>query len=134
MVAPAMTEASQLALGPAALPEPWSLADCTPDGPGWPPASRPSRTHAIDESALLHEMTASIAGASCVRDAIELILREICALTGWALGQAWTRNGGSYLECSPAWCARSEGRRSFRERGARMDFQPGVGLPGRPWP
>src|SRR2546421_12900477 len=91
------------------------------------------RAEAADESSLLREVTASIAGASCVRDAIELVLREVCALTGWELGQAWTRNGGSYLECSPAWCAASEELLPFRERSASMTFEPGVGLPGRAW-
>jgi PAS domain S-box-containing protein len=120
-------EDPQLEIGAAALVEPWSLPDCSSEGPAQ------ARTLAADESSLLREVTASIAGASSVRDAIELVLREVCALTGWALGQAWTRNGGSYLECSPAWCAASEELLPFRERSASMTFEPGVGLPGRAW-
>ena len=49
----------------------------------------------------------AIAQARNVEVAFELALREICAFTGWAVGQAWVRNGGRYLECSSAWCARS---------------------------
>jgi PAS domain S-box-containing protein len=93
--------------------------------------SRGSQT--IDESTLLHEMTAAIAGAETVQGAIELVLREICSLTGWQLGQAWMRNDSAYLECSPAWCASSDEFLSFRERSASMTFEPGVGLPGRAW-
>jgi PAS domain S-box-containing protein len=92
---------------------------------------RPAR--AVDEASLLREMTAAIAGAKTVEDAIELVLREICALTGWPLGQAWMRNDTSYLECSRAWCAASHDFKSFRERSASMTFEPGVGLPGRAW-
>jgi PAS domain S-box-containing protein len=98
----------------------------SPDGE--PPQAKP-----VDESSLLHEMTAAIAGAKTVQDAIELVLREICALTGWPLGQAWMRSDASYLECSPAWCAAGDHLRSFRERSASMTFEPGVGLPGRAW-
>jgi PAS domain S-box-containing protein len=121
----------QLTLGAAAFVEPWSLVDSTVDDAPSRAGSEPSRNGVPDETRLLREMTAAIAGATTVRDAIELVLREICALTGWALGQAWTRNGGSYLECSPAWCAASEDLRPFRERSASMTFEPGVGLPGR---
>ena len=95
--------------------------------------SAPSRDTMVDEATLLQEMTAAIAGAKTVRDAIELVLREICSLTGWPLGQAWMRNDSSYLECSPAWCAASDDFESFRERSASMTFEPGVGLPGRAW-
>jgi hypothetical protein len=110
------SEEPQLALGASALVEPWSLPDCSPSDRE--PDSRPRHLHAMDETSLLQEVTAAVAGASTVRDAIELILREVCALTGWAMGQAWTRNGGSYLECSPAWCSASEDLLPFRERSA----------------
>jgi PAS domain S-box-containing protein len=94
---------------------------------------RPKAGSAVDEAGLLREMTAAIAGASTVQDAIELVLREICSLTGWPLGQAWMRADSSYLECSPAWCAASDDFESFRERSASMTFEAGVGLPGRAW-
>jgi PAS domain S-box-containing protein len=93
----------------------------------------PKPDPAIDEATLLREMTAAIAGAKTVQDAIELVLREICSVTGWPLGQAWMRNDSSYLECSRAWCAVSEDFESFRERSTSMTFEPGVGLPGRAW-
>lgn len=93
----------------------------------------PKPVASVDEASLLREMTAAIAGAKTVRDAIELVLREICSLTGWPLGQAWIRNDSSYLECSPAWCAASNDFDSFRERSTSMTFEPGVGLPGRAW-
>src|SRR5262245_45016959 len=101
------------------------------NGHGTKPLVRPSQT--IDESTLLHELTAAIAGAETVQGAIELVLREICSLTGWRLGQAWMRNDSAYLECSPAWCASSDEFASFRQRSASMTFEPGVGLPGRAW-
>jgi PAS domain S-box-containing protein len=125
------TKSDGLALGAAALVEPWSLPEVGSNGSA--AETGPMRRRPLDESGLLREMTAAIAGAHTVRDAIELVLREICALTGWALGQAWTRTGGSHLECSPAWCAVSTDLLPFRERSASMTFEPGVGLPGRAW-
>jgi len=98
-----------------------------------PTEIRPKPVSGLDEASLLREMTAAIAGAKTVQGAIELVLREICSLTGWPLGQAWMRNDSSYLECSPAWCAASDDFESFRERSTSMTFEPGVGLPGRAW-
>jgi PAS domain S-box-containing protein len=126
MVTSTTNEETHLGLGAAAFVEPWSIPEC-----GFPTV--PARARETSDSSLLQEITASIAGANSVRDAIELVLREICALTGWALGQAWTRDGCSYLECSPAWCAASEDLLPFRQRSASMTFEPGVGLPGRAW-
>ena len=40
--------------------------------------------------AITQELTSAIAQARTVEGAIEITLREICALTGWTLGQAWT--------------------------------------------
>src|SRR5438093_8437803 len=83
--------------------------------------------------AITQELISAIAQARTVESAIEITLREICALTGWKLGQAWMcgDRGCSHLECSPAWCATSEDVRPFRTRSESMTFDKGVGLPGR---
>lgn len=83
--------------------------------------------------AIAYELTSAIAQARTVESAIEITLREICALTGWDLGQAWTCGPCGHLECSPAWCASSERVRAFRSRSESMTFEQGVGLPGRAW-
>lgn len=86
-----------------------------------------------DDAALLRDLTPAIAQASTVEGAIDLTLREICAHTGWAMGQAWMRNGAPYLECSPSWCARSEDYRALRSRSESLTFKHGEGLPGSAW-
>jgi PAS domain S-box-containing protein len=88
---------------------------------------------AADENLIVRELAIAIAQARTVESAIELTLREICALTDWSLGQAWTCKDGSHLECSPAWCASSTRFRSFRSRSESMTFERGAGLPGRAW-
>jgi PAS domain S-box-containing protein len=86
-----------------------------------------------DDAALLRELTPAIAQAKTVEGAVEITLREICAYTGWAMGQAWTRNGAPYLECSPSWCAVSDDYRAFRTRSESLTFKHGEGLPGSAW-
>ena len=123
-------------LAQATYAEPWPLANRdrfgaeTParNGNGHKPAGE-----VLDEASLVQELTIAIATANTVEGAIELTLREICAVTGWAMGQAWTRNGGPYLECSPAWCASSERFASFRTRSESMNFGLDQGIPGRAW-
>jgi PAS domain S-box-containing protein len=88
---------------------------------------------AAAENMVVRELAVAIAQARTVESAIELTLREICALAGWALGQAWVCDDGSHLECSPAWCASSNRFQSFRSRSESMTFERGRGLPGRAW-
>jgi PAS domain S-box-containing protein len=85
--------------------------------------------------AITQELTSAIAQARTVESAIEITLREICATTGWKLGQAWVcgDDACSHLECSPAWCAASDEVRAFRTRSESMTFEKGTGLPGRAW-
>jgi PAS domain S-box-containing protein len=126
------TDASQLSLGAAAWDEPWSIADLAASSVLSDDGGRVMRPPG-DEGALLRELTPAIADARTVEDAIELTLREICAYTGWAMGQAWKRNGSPYLESYPCWCAVSDAYRSFRTRSESITFKSGEGLPGSAW-
>ena len=98
-----------------------------------PPDPRRTAISPPDDAALLRELTPAIAQAQTVAGAIELTLREICAYAGLAIGQAWTRNGAPYLECSPSWCAVSDEYRAFRSRSESLTFKLGEGLPGSAW-
>src|SRR5207302_6564899 len=91
------------------------------------------RGEAGKEATIARELTIAIVQARTVESAIEITLREICALTGWELGQAWTCTDSGYLECSPAWCATSAEFQAFRSRSESMTFEHGAGLPGRAW-
>ncbi len=86
-----------------------------------------------DDVALIRELAPAIAEAATVEDAVELTLREICAHTGWVMGQAWKRNGSAYLECYPCWCGTDEAYMPFRVRSESLTFRAGEGLPGSAW-
>ena len=86
-----------------------------------------------DDVALIRELAPAIAEAATVEDAVELTLREICAHTGWVMGQAWKRNGSPYLECYPCWCGAAEDYMPFRIRSESLTFRAGEGLPGSAW-
>jgi PAS domain S-box-containing protein len=124
-----ISDSGDLSLGAVAFAEPWSI-------PQWAPASRANgngRRPIPHEAALAGELASAIAQAGNVEVAFELALREICALTGWALGQVWVRNGRPYLECGPAWCAQGPELQPFRDRSESLTFGLGEGLPGRAW-
>lgn len=128
-----ISDFGDLSLGPVAVAEPWSIAQWTP---ARVPASRTNgngRRPIPYEAALAGELVSAIAQAGNVEVAFELALREICSLTGWALGQVWVRNGGPYLESGPAWCASSTQLQAFRDRSESLTFGLGEGLPGRAW-
>ena len=65
--------------------------------------------------------------------ALETCLRVVCALDGWALGQAWMpRADGSSLEWRTAWITDPRFA-DFRETSRAIVFAPEVPLPGRAW-
>ncbi|MEK7853029.1 MAG: PAS domain S-box protein, partial [Planctomycetota bacterium] len=87
-----------------------------------------------EEICLLLTITQEIIKAEDFTAALSIVLRKVCDITGWALGEAWIpRPDGAYLECSPAWNSRIEGAEEFRTLSEAFTFPPGVGLPGRAW-
>jgi signal transduction histidine kinase len=72
--------------------------------------------------------------ANDLSSALEVMVRRVCATTGWVIGQAWIpRHDGTVLECSPAWFSIVTGLEKFRQSSEAATFLPGVGLPGRVW-
>jgi PAS domain S-box-containing protein len=128
-----ISEPSDISLGAVAVAEPWSIGQWTPPLPRSIAQNGGRRRPRSHEAGLAGELMSAIAQARTVEVAFELALREICAFTGWAFGQAWIRNGGPYLESSSAWCAKSERFQAFRDRSESLTFGPGEGLPGRAW-
>jgi PAS domain S-box-containing protein len=128
-----ISEPSDISLAAVAVAEPWSIGQWT--SPVLPAgAQNGGRSRAQSHEAVLaRELMSAIAQARGVEVAFELALREICAYTGWAVGQAWVRNGGPYLESSSAWCAASTRFQAFRDRSESLTFGLGEGLPGRAW-
>src|SRR5689334_12177810 len=128
-----ISDTGEVSIGAVAVGEPWSMSQWVGQEAREHVEYRDGRRSRSYEAALAGELVSAIAHAGNVEVAFELALREICALTGWAFGQAWVRNGAPYLECSPAWCAVSTDLQPFRDRSESLTFGPGEGLPGRAW-
>lgn len=89
---------------------------------------------AVEELRLLHALTIALDKCESLSSALEIVLREVCRATGWALGEAWLPSpDGSVLSIGPVWHVPSEKLRRFAEGSERYSFKPGTGLPGRVW-
>lgn len=88
----------------------------------------------VEELRLLHLLTVALGKCESLSSALEIVLREVCKATGWALGEAWLPSpDGSVLEMGPIWHAPSNLLRTFAEGSTHYSFRPGRGLPGRVW-
>ncbi len=82
------------------------------------------------------QQPAQLAGCCHAFDEVlQSVLRQVCELTNWDLGEAWLPNADhSLLTCSPVWYSREVERYAeFRRLTETLTFAPGVGLPGRVW-
>jgi PAS domain S-box-containing protein len=93
-----------------------------------------NRKRAQDESRLLQIITASIGDTQAQAPAIRAVLREVCEITDWLIGQAWLpAEDGVQLECSPEWYTRVAGLEYFRAASRQFTFQLDEGIVGRAW-
>jgi PAS domain S-box-containing protein len=91
-----------------------------------------TRHKAEEEVRFLQTMTQAIGESANFHSALGVALRLVCDFTGWAFGEAWIPTGGA-LECSPAWYRNTQNLDEFRLESKKLNFLPGVGLPGRVW-
>jgi two-component system, cell cycle sensor histidine kinase and response regulator CckA len=83
---------------------------------------------------MFSELVQSINAAADLEAALRVALEQVCAATGWVLGQAWLpRADGRALECSTAWFSQHDGLDGFRQATESLTLPLGVGLPGRVW-
>lgn len=82
---------------------------------------------------LLLEVTRAVAEAPDLDDALSLILRHLCATTGWTYGETWLPSpDGEVIECTH----RHEGRpglAAFGERSRGLRVRAGEDLVGAAW-
>jgi PAS domain S-box-containing protein len=95
------------------------------------------------EAAILHQtalvqLLQAVAGAAneapTPRDALQIGVDQVCAYTGWPVGDAFVLadDGSGELVCGGMWHLDDPERfRRFREVTSAARFPPGVGLPGR---
>lgn len=109
------------------------------------------RRQAEEEVRLLQTITQAISESPDFHACLEVVLRQICEVTGWSYGEAWIPDSnGLTLTCSTAWYGTSshedlpQGRsvnltsreanlETFRRASEVLTFPPALGLPGRVW-
>ncbi len=102
------------------------------------------RKWADEEIKLLQTLTQAISEAPDFHIALSVALLQVCEVTGWDYGEAWTPgNDGRVLELSPVWyCRNCRDYRSsasvpafeqFRLCSEKFVLPPATGLPGRVW-
>lgn len=90
------------------------------------------RKRAEQELQLLQSLTQAISEAVDFQSALQVMLRQVCVVTGWDLGEAWIPQG-EYLVRGAAWYNRVETLLLFHRGSAAYRFGLGEGLPGQMW-
>ena len=92
------------------------------------------RRRAELESRLLQYVLQSVSGSPDLHSALTTVLRHVCDVTGWCIGETWLPAAdGSRLERSPACYSSESGLDEFMAASINYTFAPGEGLPGRAW-
>ncbi len=80
-------------------------------------------------------VTRVLAESASMDESASRILRAICELLGWEIGNLWLPEGNPpVLRCTSTWCGETQlSGGAFRELNASITFDRGVGLPGRVW-
>src|SRR5215510_4609487 len=78
-------------------------------------------------------ITRILAESPALTDALPRIIQRICTTFGWKLGAMWILNDrNDRLQCLKVWPSQSEYSK-FEQGCYQMQFEKGVGLPGRVW-
>jgi PAS domain S-box-containing protein len=89
---------------------------------------------AEEQMRLVLGLTKAVSRATDFASALAHTLRDVCALTGWSLGQAWVPGAdGEFLEGTPACQVNAAGLEVFCVRNRDRRWRRGEGLPGRAW-
>ncbi|MEN9260258.1 MAG: PAS domain S-box protein, partial [Thermostichus sp. HHBFW_bins_43] len=90
------------------------------------------RKRAEQELQLLQSLTQAISEAADFQSALQVMLRQVCVVTGWDLGEAWIPQG-EHLVRGAAWYDQGEALLRFHQGSASYRFGLGEGLPGQMW-
>jgi len=84
---------------------------------------------------LLQLLTTSIGESEDLNAALKAVLKQVCELTDWNMGEVWMPSeADQMLHPSPIWYARVPERwEAFRAATMELRLQPGQGLLGRVW-
>ncbi|MCF2971670.1 PAS domain S-box protein [Synechococcus sp. Nb3U1] len=90
------------------------------------------RKRVEQELQLLQSLTQAISEAADFQSALQVMLRQVCVVTGWDLGEAWIPQG-EHLVRGATWYKRIETLLLFHRGSAAYRFGLGEGLPGQMW-
>jgi PAS domain S-box-containing protein len=84
--------------------------------------------------AVRYAVTNALANAGSIHDATSAILRAVCEILGWQVGELWLvdRDAG-LLRLLEAWSMPLDDGNQFMEVSRTWSFPQGVGLPGNVW-
>jgi diguanylate cyclase (GGDEF)-like protein/PAS domain S-box-containing protein len=92
------------------------------------------RKRAEEELRLLQTVVLAIDEAADLGTALEVTVQQVCEVTGWASGAAWTPlPDGSALQLRRSWSRPDPRLQAFAQDRQAVELPPGVGLPGRAW-
>jgi signal transduction histidine kinase len=88
-----------------------------------------------DQLALVQTISLEVAASHDLSEAMQVVLRRVCEMTGWDVGEVWFPDAeGSALTLGPWWLqVHNPAIEEFRRASSRTRFVLGVGLPGRVW-
>lgn len=88
----------------------------------------------LEEHQIMLEVTRMAADAQSFEDAVRMVLKTICDLTGWQAGHAFLvdRHDSDLLHASEIWYEEHEGdAQKMRDASFGLSFRRGSGLPGQ---
>jgi len=90
---------------------------------------------AVGDAANARSPTGPEADANAVQMALRAVLKQVCQLTDWSIGEVWLpSDDGVVLTCSSIWHSNDpEALCSCHHSREAVVVQPGIGLPGRVW-
>jgi diguanylate cyclase (GGDEF)-like protein/PAS domain S-box-containing protein len=92
------------------------------------------RKRAEEELRLLQTIVLAIDEAPDLGAALEVTVQQVCEVTGWACGAAWTPlPDGSALQLRRSWSRDDPRLKAFSADRETLELPPAVGLPGRVW-
>jgi PAS domain S-box-containing protein len=92
------------------------------------------RKRAERRTAVNLAITRILSESPALTDAVPRILRTVCEMLGWEVGDFWAPNpGGGVLRCLEVWGSSARKFTKFKAASRKLGLARGIGLPGRIW-
>jgi PAS domain S-box-containing protein len=92
------------------------------------------RKRAERRTAVNLAVTRILSESPALAHAVPRILRTVCEMLGWEVGDFWAPNpGGGVLRCLEVWVSSARKFTKFKATSRKLGLARGIGLPGRIW-